>query len=481
MAIVVFLGPSLPLDEARDILPDAIYRPPARQADVVSAMTIDAPDVIALIDGEFDQARSVWHKELLLAIERGIHVYGSSSMGALRAAELAPFGMVGRGNVFAKFASGELMDDDEVALSYHMSNGKYLSLSEPMVNIRATCDAALAEGVISDQTYRAAVDEAKAVHYPKRTLSTILKGLRRRGVEEAQVELFASYWRLSRVDVKANDARLLLQELRSTAQQALPSLPSASRMAVSEALNTLYDRERRINVGGVEIPLSDVAEHAMLHHTDVDAMNSAALNRALALVLAQLLHVEPSNREVDAEVARWRNRHRYLDDDDFARWLRRNYLSFDEFRRLAQETAACRALHRWLIYSHFEERSTRFVLDHLRWTGEFETWADRAAGEARLADEADNALFEQFIVDGEDALAEEHEEWTGKRFDTDLNSWAEEAGFNASADLTLSLAKAKLTRLRLLRLVRNCLDLGALSPSVPSDAPSMTSDGPLKG
>jgi hypothetical protein len=39
---VIFLGPSLPLAEAKGIL-DAIYLPPAKQSDLISAVTTYKP------------------------------------------------------------------------------------------------------------------------------------------------------------------------------------------------------------------------------------------------------------------------------------------------------------------------------------------------------------------------------------------------------------------------------------------------------
>ena len=85
MKSIIFLGPSLPVEEARQIL-DAIYLPPAGQTDMLTATVNCQPDVIGLIDGVFLQSLSVWHKEILYALDRGILVYGSSSMGAIRAA-----------------------------------------------------------------------------------------------------------------------------------------------------------------------------------------------------------------------------------------------------------------------------------------------------------------------------------------------------------------------------------------------------------
>ena len=79
---------------------------------------LERPQAIGPIDGYFDQRLSVWHKKILWALESGIPVFGASSMGALRAAELAAYGMTGVGAIFAKFHSGEWMDDDEVAVAH---------------------------------------------------------------------------------------------------------------------------------------------------------------------------------------------------------------------------------------------------------------------------------------------------------------------------------------------------------------------------
>src|SRR5688572_32760283 len=48
----------------------------------------------------------------------GVRVFGAASMGALRAAELQPFGMIGVGQVFQAYRRGHLTDDDEVAVAH---------------------------------------------------------------------------------------------------------------------------------------------------------------------------------------------------------------------------------------------------------------------------------------------------------------------------------------------------------------------------
>ena len=45
--IVVFLGPTLPVADARAILPHAAYLPPAAQSDLLSVVEQSRPDAIA--------------------------------------------------------------------------------------------------------------------------------------------------------------------------------------------------------------------------------------------------------------------------------------------------------------------------------------------------------------------------------------------------------------------------------------------------
>src|SRR5262249_22679622 len=114
--VFVFLGPTLPVGRARELL-DAVYLPPVQQGDVLRLLG-RAPRVIGIVDGYFDTVPAVWHKEILLAMAEGVHVFGAASMGALRAAELHPFGMVGVGRVFECYRDGVLTADDEVAVAH---------------------------------------------------------------------------------------------------------------------------------------------------------------------------------------------------------------------------------------------------------------------------------------------------------------------------------------------------------------------------
>jgi hypothetical protein len=207
---VVFLGPTLEIEAARARL-RAEYRPPARRGDVTRAVR-DGAASIALIDGYFVQVPAVTHKELLQALDAGIAVFGAASMGALRAAELDVFGMIGIGRIYRDYRDGNLERDDEVALLHGPAELGYPVVSEAMVNIRATVAAARAK-VIPNAAANAVIASAQALHYPDRTWPQILQGACLLGMEAADVDRFRRWLAMGRVDQKRADALALLDLL----------------------------------------------------------------------------------------------------------------------------------------------------------------------------------------------------------------------------------------------------------------------------
>jgi hypothetical protein len=219
---IVFLGPSLPVEEARALL-DADYRPPAAMGDVYRASRQRGLRRIAIIDGYFERMAAPWHKEILWALERGVAVYGAASMGALRAAELEAFGMVGVGTIFAGYKAGRLTDDDEVAVLHGPPERGYAAMSEAMVNVRAGVAAAATSATVTPRTAAALLRIAKAQFYRERSWDSILAAARTAGLPRAQLAAFAAGLVAKPPDAKAADARRLLRLLarrRSPVQRA---------------------------------------------------------------------------------------------------------------------------------------------------------------------------------------------------------------------------------------------------------------------
>ena len=220
MSAVVFIGPTLSTSDARAVL-EASYLPPVAQGDVVEAALVPGTRAIGIVDGYFERTPSVWHKEILWAMARGVHVFGSASMGALRAAELHPFGMEGVGTIYRAFATGELEDDDEVAVAHGPEEHGFLGTSEALVNVRATLAAAMAAGVIGAGTHRRVVDSAKAMFYPDRVYPRILDTARAGGADTAEIEALARFVVTGRVDAKRDDALDMLRTMRRRLDEGL--------------------------------------------------------------------------------------------------------------------------------------------------------------------------------------------------------------------------------------------------------------------
>ena len=226
MTTVAFLGPSLPQDDARD-LTDAILLPPARRGDIVAAIAQHDPETILIVDGYFEQVPSVWHKEILWALEQGRTVAGAASMGALRAAELAQFGMIGVGRIFEAYATGRFdpfddpfEDDDEVAVLHGPAETGYAA-TEAMVDVRASLAAARAAGLITTDEMLAIAESAKSRFYKRRTWASVLAAAD--GIPADTRETLRNWLKDNRILQKRLDATELLRQ--SAARELVADIP----------------------------------------------------------------------------------------------------------------------------------------------------------------------------------------------------------------------------------------------------------------
>ena len=208
MTCCVFAGPSLHGTMHR---PAGIeFRPPAARGDIVRAVA-DGAKRIGLIDGYFGFCASVWHKEILYALSMGCEVYGAASMGALRAAECHPFGMVPIGAIAMGFISGALRDDAEVALVHGPPEVGYLPFTEALVDARATIEAMRDSGVIDRTDHDALLRSAVELHFSARTPNAMAANAEVVGPRSRLAVLYEEH----RVRAKKADAVLLLQKISS--------------------------------------------------------------------------------------------------------------------------------------------------------------------------------------------------------------------------------------------------------------------------
>jgi hypothetical protein len=379
--VIVFVGPSLARDEARAEL-DATYLPPASQGDVYLAAR-ERPWAIGLIDGYFKQVPAVWHKEILWAMAQGVHVFGAASMGALRAAELNTFGMVGVGRIYVDFAQGRLEDDDEVAIAHADAELDYRTLSDAMVNIRASLTAARDAGVIDVELTTTLIALAKQTFYPRRSYEGLLKTARARGLPACDLERLARWLGENRVDQKRLDALQLLRTLRERMAEAPAPLAVSYRFQHTDAWEQV---RRQIHLK----PLLDTSANA---HRQGDAVLSElrlrgpgytrACEAAFQHVLSQELAAGAEARVDDSLLAGvlddFRIRHGLLAADSVEPWLREQGLDVSALTRLLLmelNTARYRAL--------FAADCEQLVVQHLRVAGEYAGLDARALAKQEL-------------------------------------------------------------------------------------------------
>ena len=217
--IHVFIGPSLPMAEARNVL-DAVYHPPAAATDILNLVALE-PSAIVLIDGVFEQVPSVRHKEILHALSRGIRIFGASSMGALRAMEMHPYGMEGVGRVFEMYRSGEIEDDDEVVLSHADASLGFRPVSEAMVNLREGLAAAERAGAIGATSRDVLAKAAKRLFYAERSWPAVFRLAESLEVPAAERTALKVFVAEHRPNVKRDDALRVLRLVAEERQRGL--------------------------------------------------------------------------------------------------------------------------------------------------------------------------------------------------------------------------------------------------------------------
>lgn len=205
--VVIFLGPSLPVSLAEEILP-AQYLPPISREDLIEIFN-NKPRIIGIIDGVFFEKAAVGHREILQILRAGILVVGASSMGALRAAELEPFGMIGVGKVFSMYRDGVIESDDEVALMCDpITNVAY---SEALVNVRITLESGIHQGIITSDEANEIIKAGMQIWYPERTWERLLLD----GIPDESRRLKISEWiGNNKIDQKREDACEALRYIR---------------------------------------------------------------------------------------------------------------------------------------------------------------------------------------------------------------------------------------------------------------------------
>lgn len=235
---IIFAGPSLP--DAADHAATALVRGPAALGDVAKAVAGGAT-VIGIVDGYFENVASVWHKEILYALSEGVTVMGGASMGALRAAECTPYGMIGIGAIFGAYAGGALIDDDAVGQVHGPEELGYIALTEPLVNIAATLRRLRDRALVSAAEHDAILAVATAAFFKERTYPKVLAAAPLDSVRRGEIARLVNEFRR---DLKREDALALVAAVEAAADARI-SPPTSWKFTETQMWTRLLDGWRR--------------------------------------------------------------------------------------------------------------------------------------------------------------------------------------------------------------------------------------------
>jgi hypothetical protein len=210
----VFVGPSLPRSEVLAVLPAARVHPPVAHGDL-PRLPVERGDTVVIVDGVFQQAASVRHKEILDLLGHGVHVLGAASMGALRAAELGRYGMTGHGVVHRLYALGVLDADDEVAL-LHDDTDRWTARTAAMVSVRVLARRCRIRRTLTGEQERLLLAAASDLHFTARSWSAVLHRAEERGLPASVADHLGRLVRrpAHEWDIKAQDVSRVLSAAR---------------------------------------------------------------------------------------------------------------------------------------------------------------------------------------------------------------------------------------------------------------------------
>lgn len=439
MKVTLFGGAYITEDETKAII-DIDYRPPAGHADIISLIYNDRPDIIILSHAVIPGI-SVWHTELLEAMNLGVRVYGTGGLGAVRAAELSSFGMIGIGEVFRQYKAGEIEDDDEV---YFRSDGfgdHDIRLSEPIVNLRATLKPAVSDHIISENDFQNIIHIAKEIYYEDRTVDNIFSLARERGFDTHLIHKLGLLIQNHYIDQQKLDTIETLKQVSRLKDSDLDrELPP--RHEYDLFFDALYERDRKVKTGNTQIPLYTLSDYLSLHYPEMESLSSQALNRQIVAMLASVVKINLDDAEIMIEEARFRKKYNLTDDNKFAEWLKNNDISKDDFFVLMKKNAEIKKVQAWFSLRLGFKKNTRHLLEELLMKNEYYEWKLKCANRQRLLEDCIDEIGKNYNEKTTGELLKEFIQKNKPPWNVPVSDYLEEVIMSPST-FHLELAKEK--------------------------------------
>lgn len=215
MKIKIYSGLSLNQNEISAIIPEAHFSEPIKRGDLQHDLEAGY-HVIGIVDGVFYRNLAVSPTEIFDALRFGVQVFGSSSMGALRAAEMHPYGMIGVGRIFEHLKTSPYFCDEKLGQVFFDFEGRKTSLAG--IDFELFLEDAARRGKISSQLSKKLIRFYSKRHFTERSLDQVRLSL--------------------------NETPLTPQE-RFSASKVLANLVSTKKLDGIKLLNKIHELQLR--------------------------------------------------------------------------------------------------------------------------------------------------------------------------------------------------------------------------------------------
>ena len=198
---IIFSGPTLSRADVQRLSSNVVWHPPAIAGDLLQAQRQGFKHII-LVDGQFGKAASVWHKEIIYLLAKGIHITGIASLGALRAIECQPYGMKAHGQVVDFITHSSDFDDADVMVNY-IDQPVHIATTLAHVNVALNMLAWQQAGYFTDTQTQWILDCSRQLYYQQRTLITLCKKIEEKNAQLSKT--FKKHMQENYVDYKQQD------------------------------------------------------------------------------------------------------------------------------------------------------------------------------------------------------------------------------------------------------------------------------------
>ena len=210
MKIKIYSGLSLKSEQVAKLLPQAVFSGPIKRRDIIQDIK-NGFQVIGIIDGEFLQNLAVSPSEISDAIRCGLKVYGSSSMGAMRAVELNKYGMIGCGRIFEYIHAQAYFKDDQLGQLFFGENSPIQTL--PFLDLKLGIDDLCQLKKLTKQEAALIIREYERLHFSERSFGALRGRLRKNKKDDLVKKLATIEKKIG--SSKEKDGILMLKQIKS--------------------------------------------------------------------------------------------------------------------------------------------------------------------------------------------------------------------------------------------------------------------------